>query len=207
MRNVAPARLTVPYVTAYEGEALAYQLTVEPHAGTTDGMRLSHVDPVETDWLYGVLWHRQGISQTGRPLWKLVNTPRQRRCQMHMLCQVCGRSAADDGRIWWLMPEPPGTTGGGLQFTHVPPCCRGCIPVARALCPRLRHESHVYTTRGAEPFGVVADLYRPGAGRRVKLAQHAVEMPLDAFRNLEFALATQLIVQLDGLQRAEFDHP
>ncbi|MFB4265256.1 hypothetical protein [Nonomuraea sp. GTA35] len=199
-----PVRRLVPYVTAYEGEALAYQLIVDPHVEATDGIRLSYADPVGTDWLYGVLWYRQGITQTGRPLWKLVNTPRQRRCMMHMLCQVCGRPAADnDGWIWWLMPEPPGTTGGGLPFTHVPPCCRACIPAARALCPRLRHEAHVYTALAAEPFGVVADLYRPAAGRKVVLVQHAVEVPLDAFRRLDFALATQLLVSLDGLQKAE----
>lgn len=200
----APTRMPVPYVTAYEGEALAYQLVVEPSAEATEGIRLSYVDAVETDRLYGALWYRQGITKTGRPLWKLINTPRQRRCMMRLLCQVCGRSTVDDdGRIWWLMPEPPGTTGGGMPFTHVPPCCRACIPVARAMCPRLRHKALVYTARDAEPFGVVADLYRPAAGLKAVLLQHAVEVPLDAFRRLDFALATQLLVSLDDLQRTE----
>jgi hypothetical protein len=190
----------VPYVTAYDGESITYQLALAPHAGTTDGMRLTYVDAAETDWMFGALWHRHGLSRTGRPLWKLVNTLRQRRCMMHQLCQVCGESAVEDGRTWWLMPEPPATDGLGQPFTHVPPTCRSCIPTSRRLCPRLGPASCVYTTRDCDPYGVVADLYRPAAGRAVVVVQRAVEVPLEAFRDLEYALATQLIVTLDDLQ-------
>ncbi|GAA3678695.1 hypothetical protein GCM10022224_048590 [Nonomuraea antimicrobica] len=102
-----------------------------------------------------------------------------------------------------MLPEPPGVTGGGRQFTHAPPTCRSCIPRARALCPRLGPESYVYTARAGEPYGVVADVYRPAAARKVVVVQRAVEVPLEAYRVLEYALATQLLVGLDGLQHAE----
>jgi hypothetical protein len=194
-----------PYVTAYEGESVAYWLAISAHAEATDGMRLSYTDATVHDWMFGVLWHRQGLSRAGRPLWKLVNTSRQRRCMLHRLCQVCGRSAVNGGRIWWLLPEPPGVTGGGQQFTHAPPTCRSCIPRARVWCPRLGPESYVYTARASEPCGVVADVYRPAAGRKAVVVQEAVEVPLEAFRALEYALATQLIVGLNGLQRAELE--
>lgn len=196
----------VPYVTAYDGEAIEYQLSLAVHAGATDGLRLSYADITAQDWMFGVLWHRQGLRRAGRPLWKLVNTSRQRRCMLHNLCQVCGESAVDGGLIWWLVPEPPAMTGTGQQFTHAPPTCPSCIPKARALCPRLRLESHVYTARVSEPYGVVADLYRP-AGRAVVEVERAIEVPLEAFRDLDYALATQLIVSLDGLQRVDMDHP
>ncbi|WP_345577218.1 hypothetical protein [Nonomuraea rosea] len=185
---------------------MAYQLAVASHAEATDGVRLSFVDATAHDWMFGVLWHRHGLCRAGRPLWKLVNTLRQRRCMLHLLCQVCGRSAVDGDRIWWLLPEPPGVTGGGRQFTHAPPTCRSCIPRARVWCLRLGPESYIYTVRSSEPYGVVADLYRPAAGRKVVVVEHAVEVPLEAFRVLEYALATQLLVGLDGLQRTEWDN-
>ncbi|TMR88122.1 hypothetical protein [Nonomuraea basaltis] len=195
----------MPYITAYDGESVAYQLALAAHLEATDGIRLSYADATETDWLFGVLWHRHGMSRAGRPLWKPVNTARQRRCMLHNLCQVCGRSAVDDGRIWWVMAEPPATTGAGQQFTNAPPTCRSCIPKARTLCPRLRPESHVYTARASEPYGVVADLYRPAARRKVVVVQRAIELPLEAFRDLEYALATQLIVTPHGLQRTDLE--
>ncbi|SET31083.1 hypothetical protein SAMN05421811_102707 [Nonomuraea wenchangensis] len=193
----------VPYVTAFEGEAVSYQVAFVADAEATDGVRLSYTDATAHDWMFGVLWHRQGLSRAGRPLWKLVNTARQRRCMLRLLCQVCGRSAVDGGRIWWLLPEPPGVAVDGRPFTHAPPTCRSCIPAARVWCPRLGSESYVYTVCGSEPYGVVADVYRPAAGRKVGAIRRAVEVPLEAFRLLEYAVAMQLLVKLDGLQRAD----
>ncbi|GAA3678703.1 hypothetical protein GCM10022224_048600 [Nonomuraea antimicrobica] len=79
----------VPYVTAHEDETIAYRLALASHAEATDGIRLSYTDAVAHDWMFGVLWHRQCLSRAGRPLWKLVNTARQRRCMLRLLCQVC----------------------------------------------------------------------------------------------------------------------
>lgn len=72
-------------------------------------------------------------------------------------------------------------------------------------CPWLGSESYVYTARATEPYGVVADVYRTAAARKVVVVQHAVQVPLEAFRVLEYALATQLLVGLDGLQRTKPD--
>ncbi|MER7362183.1 hypothetical protein [Nonomuraea wenchangensis] len=140
-------------MTAFEGEALSYQVALVADAEATDGVRLSYTDATAHDWMFGVLWHRQGLSRAGRPLWKLVNTARQRRCMLRLLCQVCGRSALDGGRIWWLLPEPPGVTAGGRPFTHAPPTCRSCIPAARMWCPRLGSESYVYTVAAVSRMG------------------------------------------------------
>ncbi|MGW4411755.1 hypothetical protein ACWEJ6_47575 [Nonomuraea sp. NPDC004702] len=194
--------LTVPYITAYDGEDVDYQLALASHPEATNGMRLSYVDAVPTDWMFGVLWHRHGLSRAGNPDWKRVNTRRQRRCMLHALCQVCGRSATDgDSLIWWVMAEPPGTTPAGRPFTNAPPTCPACIPAARTLCPRLRRRALVYTARDIEPYGVVAEVFKP-VGPRLIAAGQVVEMPLDAFRELDYALARQLLVALDDLQPA-----
>lgn len=202
MSSAFAPRPQVPYVTAYDGEDLDYALALAPSLEATDGIRLSYADPVDTDWLYGVLWHRHGMSRAGRPAWKLVNTNRQRRCMLHLLCQVCGRSARDDdGAIWWVMAEPPTPTGAGEPSTNAPPTCRRCIPIARQSCPRLRESAHLYTATAAEPYGVMADVFKP-SGRGVVLVRETTELPLDAFHELEYALAKQLLVKLEGLQPA-----
>jgi hypothetical protein len=195
-------RLRVPYVTAHDGEDILYHLALAPHREATDGQRLSYIDAVPTDWMFGVLWHRHGVSRAGAPEWKRVNTIRQRRCMRHLLCQVCGQSAVDDaGRIWWVMAEEPGLTAAGEPFTNAPPTCPTCIPEARMLCPRLRKTAQVYTASSAEPYGVVADVHRP-VGRRLLVVEQTAELPLDAFHRLEYALAKQLLVTLDGLTPA-----
>lgn len=198
--TTAPTRLRVPYVTAYDGEDVAYRLALAPHPESTDGRRLSYADPAETDWMFGVLWHRHGMTRTGSPQWSLVNTVRQRRCMLRALCQVCGGPATDEnGLIWWVMAEEPGRAATGEPFTNAPPCCRPCIPEARELCPRLRRSSQVYTARGVEPYGVVAEVYRP-IGRNLLAAGQTTELPLDAFLRLEYALAKQLLVTMDDLR-------
>lgn len=202
MSSAFAPRLQVPYVTAYDGEDLDYALALAPSLEATDGIRLSYADPVDTDWLYGVLWHRHGMSRSGRPVWKLVNTNRQRRCMLRLLCQVCGQSARDsNGAIWWVMTEPPTPTGVGDLSTNAPPTCRRCIPVARRSCPRLRESMHIYTSTAAEPYAVMADVFKP-SGRGVVLVREVTEVPLDAFHDLEYALAKQLLVKLEGLQPA-----
>lgn len=196
----------VPYVTAYDGEDVAYQLALAPHLEATNGVRLSYVDPVASDWRYGVLWHRHGLSRAGDPVFAQVNTARQRRCMVRNLCQVCGQTAvqAGTGLIWWVMADPPGRNAASEPFTHAPPTCRACIPVARRACPRLRRDSQVYTATHAEPFGVVADVFKQ-VGPRLITVDEAVELPLDAFRALEYALAKQLIVSVGGLHETQLD--
>ncbi|MBB5776236.1 hypothetical protein [Nonomuraea jabiensis] len=192
----------VPYVTAYDGEDVTYQLALARSAEATDGIRLSYADPVETDWMFGVLWHRHGLSRAGNPQWKLVNTIRQRRCMWHCLCQVCGQSAKDEnGRIWWVMADDPIRTPAGELSTNAPPTCRACIPEARMLCPILRKHSRVYTARDVEPYAVAGEVYQRAGNRLVAVGQ-ATEIPLDAFARLDYTLAKQLLVTLDDLRLA-----
>ncbi|MFI7124694.1 hypothetical protein ACIBQ1_03315 [Nonomuraea sp. NPDC050153] len=118
---------------------------------------------------------------------------------LHLLCQVCGQSAREEGRIWWVMAEPPGKDAIGELFTNTPSTCRSCIPAARRLCPRLWEWSRVNSVNAADPYGVVADVFKP-LGRRLVSVADAVELRLEAYHDLEYALAKQLIVTLDGLQ-------
>jgi hypothetical protein len=193
--------LRVPYITAYSEEMTPHPLEFAAHRGATDGMRLSYADSVPQDWQLGVLWARQGLHRQGRPEWKIVNTLRQRRCMLRLLCQVCGLSADDDGRTFWVLADDPGDTSTGAGYTNAPPTCRTCIPEAISACPRLRRGAAVYTVGGAEPYGVLADILRPD-GRRPVEVERNIAIPLDSFHRLEYALAKQLLVVLDDLQPA-----
>ncbi|MFD9947840.1 hypothetical protein ACFWYW_11050 [Nonomuraea sp. NPDC059023] len=195
------SRLRVPYITAYDDEYAERRFTLIPDASATDGRRLGFVGAAEQDWMFGVLWHRPGLHRRGRPEWKMVNTLRQRRCMLRLLCQVCGGPATTQGdcRISWLLADPPETISTGKPFTNAPPTCRGCIPEALTACPRLRRAACVYTTRSAEPYGVVGDTVRPSAQGLVKVAWD-LHIPLDSFRLLEYAVAKQLLVTMDDLQ-------
>ncbi|MFI6909858.1 hypothetical protein ACIBKY_51960 [Nonomuraea sp. NPDC050394] len=190
----------VPYITLYDGETIPYALGFAEHRGATAGYRLSYGDPRQEDWLFGVLWHRQEVTRAGRPAWQCVNTLRQRRCMLRLLCQVCGRPARDRStrRISWLLADPPGQVGG-VQFTHTPPTCRTCIPLALRLCPRLDASAKVCTVARSEPYGVVGEIYSP-ASDGVVVVKPSLEIPLDAYRDLEWTLASQLIVSLAGLE-------
>lgn len=196
-------RVRVPYITAYSEEMTPHPLAFAAHRGATDGIRLSYADSIPQDWQLGVLWARQGLHRRGRPEWKIVNTLRQRRCMLHLLCQVCGMPAADplDGRTFWVLADDPGEASLGAGYTNAPPTCAACIPEAITSCPRLRRGAMAYTVGGAEPYGVLADVLRPD-GRRPVEVERNIAIPLDAFHRLEYALAKQLLVVLDDLRPA-----
>ncbi|TDC02866.1 hypothetical protein E1267_28215 [Nonomuraea longispora] len=195
--------LRVPYITAWSEETVPHPLGFA-WSDEAAGLRLTYADPQPQDWMYGVLWARQGLSAHGRPEWKLVNTLRQRRCMLHRLCQVCGASAVDpvSGRISWLLADDPSGKPGTAGYTNAPPTCPSCIPQALASCPRLRRGAVIYAVGDCEPYGVVGDMFEPSGRRGVVQIQRNASIPLDAFQRLERALAKQLLVVLNDLHRA-----
>lgn len=196
--------LRVPYITAWSGETVPHPLGFA-WSDETAGLRLTYADPCPQDWLYGALWARQGLSARGRPEWKLVNTLRQRRCMLHLLCQVCGGSAVDSGtsRTWWLLADEPARVAPERGYTNAPPTCPICIPSALASCPRLRHGAVVYTVGACEPYGILGDVFEPGDAEGAVQVQRNATVSMDSFRMLERVLAKQLLVVLDDLQLVE----
>lgn len=201
------AAVQVPYITAYSEELAPHPLAFTADPEATDGVRLSYADAIPQEWMYGVLWARQGLHRRGRPEWKIINTLRQRRCMLRLLCQVCGEAAADpvDSRISWVLADDPGDTSAGAGYTNAPPTCARCVPAAIASCPRLRCGAAVYSVGSAEPYGVIGDVLRPSRDRPVELERNVV-ISLDSFRRLEYALAKQLLVVLEDLRPAPIQH-
>lgn len=191
--------LRVPYLTAWSDESMtpALEFVFHPEAG---GLRLTYGDPISTDWRYGVLRARQGLTRGGRPQWKRVNTLRQWRCMEHRLCQVCGRSAIDpeSGRIWWLVAEAPASRT--QDYVNGPPTCRACIPEAIATCPRLGQAAALFTVGDCEPYAVLASVFRAGSAGRAELVERNALVRLEEFRALPALLAQQLVVLLHDVQ-------
>ncbi|MFI6317348.1 hypothetical protein ACIBG8_07505 [Nonomuraea sp. NPDC050556] len=194
------SRLRVPYVTAYDEECVQRPFAVVLDAGATEGWRLGFVGAGEQDWMLGVLWYRPGLHRRGKPEWRLVNTLRQRRCMLYLLCQVCGGTAVnDDRRINWVLAESPEMTPQGVPFTNAPPTCQGCVSEALDSCPRLGSEARVYTVRAAAPYAVVGDVVQISQ-TGLSVAEWNRLITIDSFRQLEHTLAKQLLVTLDDLQ-------
>ncbi len=201
-------KLRVPFVIAYSGELVSTPIGFVKRS--IGGVRLSYRLSQRGDVVSGVLRARCLQTRAGLPQWRLLNTRRQWAAMERLLCQVCGEPAPDDdGRIPWIMTatafrEIDETSG----LTSAPPTCRTCIPEALDSCPRLGISSAVYTAGRSHVAAVLADMYTPGprcgAGlyQAVPTGEHNVEVSFSRADLLPYALATQLIVQVDDLQPA-----
>ncbi|MEV6868373.1 hypothetical protein AB0M44_46265 [Streptosporangium subroseum] len=195
MTGVAATRLRAPAVVAREGEAVPQYVVFAEGA---NGPRLRHARPRPGDWGHGFLRARQKTNRRGHPIFPAVHARRQWQYIDLGLCQVCGRPARDpvSGRWWWLLSDDGQSAAQG--YTNAPPTCPGCIPEAIAQCPYLRKAAAVYTVTDYEPYGVLANLYRP-LGELAIPVMEGVELTLsDPLRGQ--ALATQLLVLFHSLQ-------
>ncbi|GIH98073.1 hypothetical protein [Planobispora takensis] len=198
--------IPVPYVLAYSGEAVPQRLSFaeDPMSGM---LRLSHRAPrPRSDWTRGVLLARIRTHQRGEVMWRMLNRHRQWQCMIRHLCQVCAGPATDPatGRLWWVITETgfrATESAGGL--TNAPPTCPACIPASLRFCPQLRKSATVYTVGGVEFAGVLADLYEPGPGGQAVFAgERNVFVGWEEFAILPYALATQMVVRLHGMEPA-----
>jgi hypothetical protein len=193
----AATGVLIPYITPYSEERVSLDLAFAPHAESTDGLRLTYRDPDPDDWMFGVLWARQENHRRGRPEFDQVHTQRQRECMLGLLCQVCKGSAVDEtGRVSWVFPERVRTTSPRLSKA---PACLTCIPKAIAACAHLRRNARTYTSAEPAPWGVVGNILTRQANKAIAI-QPSREIPLDAFRQLDSALARALIVQVWDLK-------
>ncbi|MEU3168952.1 hypothetical protein [Streptosporangium sp. NPDC006930] len=200
MTTSTPTQLRKPYVTPYAEENLGLPLAFEWADGAP---RLTYRDALPQEWMFGALWARCGTARTGKILWNLVHTLRQRRCMMRGLCRVCGESATDPdtGRVWWILPSALADGFRSPWPTAHPPTCKACVGEALASCPYLRREVPVVCTAGDyTPVAVLANLYGQDDDGRVVETRHQIPVGLGESHLLNRALATQLIVQVSDLQ-------
>lgn len=197
------AGLRKPYVTPYAEQTIPLPLRFE-WAAEAGGLRLTYADVVSQDWVFGVLWARQGLAPGTKILWHMIHTTLQRRCMMHRMCRVCGHSASDPDdprRTWWILPAAVPAGDPATWVTAHPPTCMDHLAEALTMCPNLKKSSPaVYTVGDYWPHGVLANLYAPDEHGGVMETEHQVPVTLEEFRKLHQALATQLIVQLNDMR-------
>ncbi|MFI6603810.1 hypothetical protein ACIBHX_46905 [Nonomuraea sp. NPDC050536] len=188
-------------------EACSPPLVFQDHPTATNKIRLAYVDAVEEDWQFRVLWSRQHTSTANAPqAQKRYNGAHcQRCCMIFRLCQACGQSARlPNGGVTWVIPAEENPEQNWSGITDIAPTCARCIDEAimgPRFCTRLRRGCHVYAVRHAEPYGVLADVYRQHDSdpKAAILVEKNAIVPLEAFPLLESCLATQLVVQLSDL--------
>lgn len=100
----------------------------------------------------------------GRPLYGVMNEPRQRRCVMEGRCGVCGDLI--DGPGW--LPEHPTLMsataeigGREVPVTTEPPCCHPCATWSATGCPGIAAKTTGLLRIGA--WQPVAQLIDPSA--------------------------------------------
>ncbi|MEU4224240.1 hypothetical protein AB0F17_08100 [Nonomuraea sp. NPDC026600] len=187
--------LPVPYVTAYEEESVALNLTFIGDTWALNGLRLSYTDPTDSDRDRDVLWARQKTCRAGRVLYDEMHTVRQKECMLGRLCQVCQRPALDPRteRFTWVFHVEPPAMSGRLSK---PPICRDCLPEAITVCPYLRREAHVYSSAGYGVWGVKGLVLSPFGREPVWR-----DVPRDDLHTLEFTLARALVGYVSELRR------
>lgn len=205
VNNRTRGGMRIPDANAHKGELVDYPLEFAWDPDAAD-VRLSYLDPRQSDWMWGVLWARHRQDRKGGHTWKVINALRQRHAMLHHLCMVCSQPAADRGRIWWLFhTDPEMVLGRPERITNIPPTCMECIPEALSTCPPLKRRSRVCTAAGSAPFGVTVDLYAPGdSGATAVPMAREVSVPFGQAEVLRFALAKQLWVALHDLRDETF---
>lgn len=206
--NRTKSGLRIPDQNLWTGERLDVPLFFawDPNIAN---IRLSYLDPDDSDWELGALWVRHSQDRTGLYKWKAINTPRTRLMMREHLCMVCTESCVrDDGRTWWLFVNDPDTDPDGTPITNLPPTCPGCIPESLKTCPRLVERSRIVTVADTEPYAITADLYMPSTLDEMPVkAVHEVNLRLDsddAPELLPLALAKQPWLRLLDMRDEPF---
>jgi hypothetical protein len=197
---------TVPFTIAYANELVTDPIGFVPYAGAP---RLAYLQSRPGDWVRGVLRARVRDlrdlpDRRGPERMRKLNTRRQWLCMGRRLCQVCGGPATDPetGLIPWPLASTVfERTGPDSGRTNAPPTCWDCIPKALAECPMLRQDFALYTVAAVESAGVLADKYRPGAGRTVIPTDRNVFVGWDWREHHARALAVAHVVELRGMKR------
>ncbi len=211
--------LFVPYVTAWSGEreVSRAQLLLD-----TGGLRYRSEHSEDRDCLGG-LWERwTGDYGDGAPLWRAVNSERQRTAMEHLRCQVCAGPASRTSKgVLFLEGGRTSAAAARLEEGTVaqPPLCLPCAPVARRQRPHLRRRCIALRAKKYPVWGVLGAVYtarRPLGPRPTDQLVLDAEVPV-AYGTpaLRYVLASQLlrelrrvmVVDLDAELKAAGQHP
>ncbi|MEU6482585.1 hypothetical protein [Streptomyces sp. NPDC046887] len=210
--TILPADLTIPYITAREGEEADYLLNLRVGIGPDRRPQLGYVneEPPDRD-PRGVLWARYSMSldvggrPTGTPRWRLVHPLRQRTTMALLRCQVCTAPVKRGDGVLFVETADDRDGCTGPVRTAQPPVCLPHARMAVQRCPRLRSKGHVallatrYPLYGVigTPYQCTSDGIRPLAGTDTPLPYNH---PL-----IGWFLASQLVRELRDYEVVNLD--
>jgi hypothetical protein len=192
--------LTVPYITAWTAEAM--QTPRLEHRRGKYGEYMGYVD--ETDYdrdMHGTLWVRHTIARgRGRAQFETVHALRQRRCMLHLLCQVCAASTLDETperQLYVLRDTGQPITEG--ELTSAPPLCLPCARTSVRDCPHLRTGHVAAWVDSPMAWGVSGITHDPQTLRpNLPSDRPTTHVPFDDPR-ARWTIASRHVVQLHGV--------
>lgn len=193
----------VPYITAWTAEAVPQPEVKRVVRIGGEGIGYEGEDPV-TDRRHEALWVRSALAQgRGRPDFRRISSPRQKRAVKYELCQVCGETVlgwrADERILYLLGGDAPITEG---ETTAAPPVHPFCAIEATENCPPLR-QGHAAALVEYNPlWGVAGVVYDPvtlaplpNPGKRPGELQHVHV----STKEIRWTLANFTVVSLHGI--------
>lgn len=188
----------VPYIAAWSSEHLPLPTVVTAADGIAFGDGLGPNGYAHGRDTAGVLWTRWVLRQgVGKPEFKVVHGPRQRRAMRRLLCQVCGgpSDVNELGRLWLLEDHRDVEGWPEEEITTHPPVCLTCVPPAAGLCTHLRDNVVAVRAGRVDIDCVYGDVYARGEGPFPVLAEKKTVVPLDDWR-VRWTVGGQLAVTL-----------
>ncbi|MFE7116543.1 hypothetical protein ACFU99_14140 [Streptomyces sp. NPDC057654] len=201
--------LVVLYVTAWSREREVSRADLLLDAG---GLRYRTEHTEDRDQRGG-LWERwRGGYGDGDPLWRAVNSERQRIAMEHLRCQVCGGRASHTGKgVLFLEGGRMTAAAARLEEGTVaqPPLCLPCAPVARRQCPHLRRHCIALRAKKYPVWGVLGAVYAARHPRGPRPTDQLVlehEVPVAYGTSaLRYVLASQLLRELRRVTVVDLD--
>lgn len=199
----APLPLTyknhpVPYIAAWSNEHLPQPTIVTVADGIAFGDGLGTDGHAHGRDSAGVLWTRWALRQgDGKPEFKVVHAPRQKRAMRKLLCQVCGGPSDENeqGRLWLLEDNRHVEGWPEEEITTHPPVCLTCAPLAARLCTHLQDNVVAVRAGRVDIDCVYGDVYARNEGPFPVVAERQTVVPLDDWR-VRWMVGGQLAVTL-----------
>lgn len=208
----------VPWITRWSQEVHPDRHNLEIERRDDGGLRVVYLDRArENRDKFGVLWMKEGLAQgQGEPLWKEVNTHRQRACMIRSKCQVCGKTITDKP-IHWLLPldtlqwVQDEVHTEATPLTASAPTCEACIPLALDVCPNLKAKGwQLYYVLDWGVWGV-RGMHHFLAGGTIRRRNSLVPYDLRGYENTPAfegaTLAQQLVVVWNKFMLKEEHRP
>jgi len=201
--------MRVPYITAWSAESVRQPPIVRKVGRGGTGIGFADEHPAIDERRHEALWVRSGLALgRGEPVFKRINSHRQRRAMRYDLCQVCGAPAngRDDERTLYLLGADTPITEG--ETTAAPPVHPLCAIEAIKNCPPLRRAHTAALVEYSPLWGVAGIVHDPVTLTPLLTHSHRLDPLQHVFvgdEMIRWTLASFTVVSLHGVSAVSTD--